>query len=143
MNVGELHAVARPYQSEELVAVGSLRPMESGADEVRKLPQLANDTSPETVERVGRVAAARADRHGETEVRLERRRQLERALLGHGAGAFLPLVITSSAEIRKRYRRALVGFIFRFVLWHSIALASIVGLIVMAYAYVFTGAIPK
>ncbi len=34
------------------------------------------------------------------------------------------------------------GAIFRFVLWHSIALASIVGLIVMAYAYLFSGAIP-
>ncbi|HEX8091682.1 MAG TPA: L-lactate permease [Blastocatellia bacterium] len=34
------------------------------------------------------------------------------------------------------------GLIFRFVLWHSIALASIVGLIVMAYAYLFPGAIP-
>lgn len=34
------------------------------------------------------------------------------------------------------------GMIFRFVLWHSIALASIVGLIVMAYAYLFPGAIP-
>jgi lactate permease len=35
------------------------------------------------------------------------------------------------------------GAIFRFVLWHSIALASIVGLIVMAYAYLFSGAIPR
>jgi lactate permease len=35
------------------------------------------------------------------------------------------------------------GLIFRFVLWHSIALAAIVGLIVMAYAYLFTGAVPK
>jgi lactate permease len=35
------------------------------------------------------------------------------------------------------------GMIFRFVLWHSIALAAIVGLIVMAYAYLFTGAVPK
>ena len=34
------------------------------------------------------------------------------------------------------------GAIFRFVLWHSIALASIVGLIVMAYAYLFPGAVP-
>ena len=34
------------------------------------------------------------------------------------------------------------GVIFRFVLWHSVALASIVGLIVMAYAYLFPGAIP-
>jgi lactate permease len=34
------------------------------------------------------------------------------------------------------------GMIFRFVLWHSIALASIVGLIVMAYAYLFPGAVP-
>jgi lactate permease len=34
------------------------------------------------------------------------------------------------------------GMIFRFVLWHSIALASIVGLIVMAYAYLFPAAIP-
>ncbi|MEN3335705.1 MAG: lactate permease [Blastocatellia bacterium] len=35
------------------------------------------------------------------------------------------------------------GLIFRFVLWHSIALAAIVGLIVMAYAYIFTGAVPQ
>jgi lactate permease len=35
------------------------------------------------------------------------------------------------------------GVIFRFVLWHSIALASIVGLIVMAYAYLFSGLVPK
>ncbi|HWO03034.1 MAG TPA: lactate permease LctP family transporter [Blastocatellia bacterium] len=34
------------------------------------------------------------------------------------------------------------GTIFRFVMWHSIALASIVGLIVMAYAFLFPGAIP-
>jgi lactate permease len=35
------------------------------------------------------------------------------------------------------------GMIFRFVVWHSIALAAIVGLIVMAYAYLFTGAVPR
>ena len=35
------------------------------------------------------------------------------------------------------------GAIFRFVLWHSIALASIVGAIVMAYAYLFPGAVPR
>ncbi len=35
------------------------------------------------------------------------------------------------------------GAIFRFVLWHSIALASIVGLIVMAYAYIVPAAIPR
>jgi lactate permease len=35
------------------------------------------------------------------------------------------------------------GTIFRFVLWHSIALASIVGAIVMAYAYLFPGAVPR
>jgi lactate permease len=34
------------------------------------------------------------------------------------------------------------GMIFRFVMWHSIALASIVGLIVLAYAYLFPGAVP-
>ena len=34
------------------------------------------------------------------------------------------------------------GVIFRFVVWHSIALAAIVGIIVMAYAYVFPGAVP-
>jgi lactate permease len=34
------------------------------------------------------------------------------------------------------------GLIFKFVLWHSVALASIVGAIVMAYAYLFPGAIP-
>jgi hypothetical protein len=32
--------------------------------------------------------------------------------------------------------------IFRFVLWHSIALATIVALIVMAFAYVFPWAVP-
>jgi lactate permease len=34
------------------------------------------------------------------------------------------------------------GMIFRFVLWHSIALASIVGAIVMAYAYLFPNLVP-
>jgi lactate permease len=34
------------------------------------------------------------------------------------------------------------GVIFRFVLWHSIALATIVALIVMAFAYVFPGLVP-
>ncbi len=34
------------------------------------------------------------------------------------------------------------GIIFRFVVWHSIALAAIVGIIVMLYAYVFPGAVP-
>jgi lactate permease len=34
------------------------------------------------------------------------------------------------------------GIIFRFVFWHSVALASIVGIIVMAYAYVFAWLVP-
>ena len=34
------------------------------------------------------------------------------------------------------------GGIFRYVFWHSIALAAIVGAIVMLYAYVFPGAVP-
>ncbi|MGH9761236.1 MAG: L-lactate permease, partial [Blastocatellia bacterium] len=34
------------------------------------------------------------------------------------------------------------GMIFRYVVWHSIALASIVGIIVLAYAYLFPGAVP-
>jgi lactate permease len=34
------------------------------------------------------------------------------------------------------------GSIFRFVFWHSVALAAIVGVIVMLYAYVFPNAIP-
>ncbi len=34
------------------------------------------------------------------------------------------------------------GIIFRFVLWHSVALASIVGIIVMLYAYVFPHLVP-
>lgn len=34
------------------------------------------------------------------------------------------------------------GSIFRYVFWHSVALAFIVGIIVMLYAYVFQGAIP-
>jgi lactate permease len=33
------------------------------------------------------------------------------------------------------------GRIFRFVLWHSIALGAFVGLIVMVYAYLFPGAV--
>jgi lactate permease len=35
------------------------------------------------------------------------------------------------------------GSIFRFVLWHSVALAAIVGIIVFLYAYTFPGAIPR
>jgi lactate permease len=34
------------------------------------------------------------------------------------------------------------GIIFRFVAWHSVALCSIVGVIVMLYAYVFRSAVP-
>jgi hypothetical protein len=34
------------------------------------------------------------------------------------------------------------GSIFRFVFWHSVVLASIVGVIVMLYAYVFPQFIP-
>jgi len=34
------------------------------------------------------------------------------------------------------------GIIFRFVVWHSIALAAIVGVIVLAYAYLFPHAVP-
>jgi lactate permease len=34
------------------------------------------------------------------------------------------------------------GTIFRFVVWHSVALGAIVGIIVMLYAYVFTHAVP-
>ena len=34
------------------------------------------------------------------------------------------------------------GTIFRFVLWHSVALGAIVGMIVMLYAYVFRAAVP-
>jgi lactate permease len=34
------------------------------------------------------------------------------------------------------------GIIFRFVLWHSVALGAIVGAIVMLYAYVFRAAVP-
>jgi lactate permease len=34
------------------------------------------------------------------------------------------------------------GLIFRFVAWHSVALCSIVGIIVMLYAYVFRSAVP-
>jgi len=34
------------------------------------------------------------------------------------------------------------GIIFRFVAWHSVALCSIVGIIVMLYAYVFKYAVP-
>jgi lactate permease len=35
------------------------------------------------------------------------------------------------------------GKILRYVFWHSIALASIVGIIVTLYAYVFPGAVPR
>jgi lactate permease len=34
------------------------------------------------------------------------------------------------------------GGIFRFVFWHSVSLAAIVGFIVMMYAYVFPHLIP-
>lgn len=34
------------------------------------------------------------------------------------------------------------GVIFRYVFWHSIALAAVVGAIVLLYAYVFPGAVP-
>jgi lactate permease len=34
------------------------------------------------------------------------------------------------------------GKIFRFVLWHSIALGALVGLVVMAYAYLFPALVP-
>jgi len=34
------------------------------------------------------------------------------------------------------------GIIFRFVVWHSVALGAIVGIIVMLYAYVFPSAVP-
>ncbi len=34
------------------------------------------------------------------------------------------------------------GRIFKYVFWHSVALVSIVGIIVVAYAYVFPGAVP-
>jgi lactate permease len=34
------------------------------------------------------------------------------------------------------------GIIFRFVAWHSVALCSIVGIIVLLYAYVFRNAVP-
>ena len=34
------------------------------------------------------------------------------------------------------------GIIFRFVAWHSVALCSIVGIVVLLYAYVFRSAVP-
>src|SRR5437667_2875887 len=34
------------------------------------------------------------------------------------------------------------GIIFRYVFWHSIALGAVVGVIVLLYAYVFSGAVP-
>ncbi len=34
------------------------------------------------------------------------------------------------------------GIIFRYVFWHSVALAAVVGVIVMLYAYVFPHLIP-
>jgi lactate permease len=35
------------------------------------------------------------------------------------------------------------GLIFRFVVWHSISLGAIVGIIVMLYAYVYRSVVPQ
>jgi lactate permease len=48
------------------------------------------------------------------------------------------IVVASSATHQQGNEAA----IFKAVIWHSIVLASLVGLIVMAYAYVFPEAIP-
>jgi lactate permease len=48
--------------------------------------------------------------------------------------------ITSAASATEQVGNE--GIIFRFVAWHSIALCSIVGVIVMLYAYVFRSAVP-
>jgi lactate permease len=49
------------------------------------------------------------------------------------------IVVASSATHLQGREAA----IFKAVFWHSVVLASIVGLIVMTYAYVFPGAIPR
>jgi len=49
------------------------------------------------------------------------------------------IVVASSATHQQGNEAA----IFKAVIWHSIVLASLVGLIVMAYAYVFPEAIPR
>jgi lactate permease len=49
------------------------------------------------------------------------------------------IVVASSATHLQGHEAA----IFKAVFWHSVVLVSIVGLIVMAYAYVFPGAIPR
>ena len=49
------------------------------------------------------------------------------------------IVVASSATHQQGNEAA----IFKAVFWHSIVLASLVGLIVLAYAYVFPGAIPR
>lgn len=49
------------------------------------------------------------------------------------------IVVASSATRQTGHEAA----IFKAVFWHSIVLAALVGLIVMGYAYVFPGAIPR
>lgn len=49
------------------------------------------------------------------------------------------IVVASSATHQQGNEAA----IFKAVFWHSIVLASLVGLIVLAYAYLFPGAIPR
>jgi lactate permease len=49
------------------------------------------------------------------------------------------IVVASSAT----YQQGNEAAIFKAVFWHSIVLACLVGLIVMAYAYLFPGAIPR
>ena len=56
-----------------------------------------------------------------------------------GIGGHRPAVVASSATHQQGNEAA----IFNAVFWHSIVLASLVALIVLAYAYLFPGAIPQ
>jgi lactate permease len=54
------------------------------------------------------------------------------------------IMVACAACYEDPYERShAMGPIFRKVFWHSIALAAIIGLIVMLQAYVFTGMIPS
>jgi len=49
-------------------------------------------------------------------------------------------IVVSSAATHQEGNEAAI---FKAVFWHSIALASLVGVVVMLYAFVFTGAVPR
>ena len=52
------------------------------------------------------------------------------------------VMLTGNADMETAINAINEGSIFRFVFWHSVALAAIVGTIVMLYAYVFPQFIP-